>query len=99
MLFGNEILRKTRPIAVGLIVAGLLVLVGLRGAAARADGGTVRYYDRLGDYRVTVFTSPAPLRAGPVDVSVLVQNVETGQPIVDAEVIIFAKMQNRPVET
>jgi hypothetical protein len=82
-----------------MIVAGLLVLVGLLGATARGDGGAVRYSDRIGDYRVTVFTSPTPLRAGPVDVSVLLQDVATGEPIVDAEVIILAELQNRPART
>jgi hypothetical protein len=41
---------------------------------ARADGGAVRLSEQAGAYRVTVFTSPTPLRAGPVDVSVLVQD-------------------------
>ena len=30
---------------------------------------------------MTVFTAPAPLRAGPVDVSVLVQDADTGAPV------------------
>jgi hypothetical protein len=97
VLFDDKSPGKTRSIVSGLIVAGLLV--GLRGAVARADGGAVRYSDRLGGCRVTVFTSPTPLRAGPVDVSVFVQDVETGEPIVDAEVIVVAKLQNQPAET
>jgi hypothetical protein len=40
----------------------------------RADGGTVRLREQAGAYQVTVFTSPTPFRAGPVDVSVLVQD-------------------------
>ena len=67
----------------------LLVLsaaVWLLPAMVRADGGTVRAQQRHGDYRVTIFTDPSPLRAGPVDVSVLVQDAETGTPLVDREV-------------
>jgi hypothetical protein len=44
-----------------------------------ADGGAVRAHEQVGAYRVTVFTSPTPLRAGPVDVTVLVQNAATGE--------------------
>ena len=54
--------------------------------AARGDAGTLRVSERLGSYQVTVFTAPAPVRAGPVDVSVLVQN-DKGTPI-DREVIL-----------
>jgi hypothetical protein len=44
---------------------------------ARADGGAVRLRERAGGYQITVFTSPTPLRVGPVDVSVLVQDAAT----------------------
>lgn len=46
---------------------------------ARADGGTVRLMEVAGDWRITAFTSPTPLVAGPIDVSVMVQNAETGE--------------------
>jgi hypothetical protein len=45
----------------------------------RADGGTVRLSEEQGRYRITVFTSPTVLRAGPVDISVLVQEAVTGE--------------------
>jgi hypothetical protein len=45
----------------------------------RADGGTIRVSEQSGPYRITVFTSPTALRAGPVDISVLVQNGLTGE--------------------
>jgi hypothetical protein len=45
----------------------------------QADGGTIRLQKQAGPYRVTVFTSPTPLRAGLVDVSLLVQDVVTGE--------------------
>jgi hypothetical protein len=54
-------------------------LVTLSPCQARADGGTVRLSDQKGNYRITVFTSPTPLRAGPVDISVLVQDAATGE--------------------
>ena len=55
---------------------------------ARGDGGTVRYAGRAGGYQLTVFTAPTPLRAGPVDVSVLVQDADTGEPVPRAVVAL-----------
>lgn len=74
-------------IAIQLLVA-LTILTGPWCAFACADGGQVRVMERHGDYQLTVFTSPNPLRAGPVDVSVLVQDANTGQTITDATITI-----------
>ena len=57
-------------------------------SAALADGGRLRAYEDAGDFRVAIFTSPEPLTAGPVDVSVLVQDRATGETILDAEVVL-----------
>ena len=59
-----------------------------------ADGGTVRLSERQGNYRITVFTSPTPLRAGPIDLSVFVQDVTTGEPLSGVQVTIKAKRRN-----
>jgi hypothetical protein len=59
-------------------------------SSVRADGGTVRLSQRQGDYRITVFTTPTPFRAGPVDISVLVQDAVTGRPLPEAQVTIRA---------
>jgi hypothetical protein len=64
-----------------IVIAGCL-LSGPCCAVALADGGRVVVVERQGDYRISVFTSPEPLRAGPIDISVLLQDAETGQPIV-----------------
>jgi hypothetical protein len=56
----------------------------------RADGGAVRLSEQRGGYRITVFTAPTPLRAGPADVSVLVQDASTGEPASDVQVTIKA---------
>jgi hypothetical protein len=53
-----------------LILLGMALWPG----AAHGDGGAVRLSQQAGPYRVTVFTAPTPLRAGPVDVSVFVQD-------------------------
>jgi hypothetical protein len=61
-----------------LPLLSLAILVGPCCAAAIADGGQVRANEKHGEFQITVFTSPNPLRAGPIDVSVLIQDVETG---------------------
>lgn len=66
----------------------LLLLVWLQPIAVRADGGVVRWSGRAGAYAVTVFTTPTPLRVGPVDVSVLVQEATTLRPMPDARVVL-----------
>ena len=73
------------------------VLIG-QSTGVRADGGTMRVSQRVGGYQVTVFTSPAPLRAGPVDVSVFVQDADTGEPAVATVVTVRAAPRGRPDE-
>jgi hypothetical protein len=75
--------------------AGCLALLP---AVARADGGTIRLSERKGGYQITVFTSPTPLRAGPVDVSVFVQDAATGEPVPEARVTVRASPRGRPAE-
>jgi hypothetical protein len=65
---------------------------------AWADGGTVQLSQRAGGYRITVFTEPTPLRAGPVDVSVLVQDAATGQAVPGAQVTVRAAPAGRWAE-
>ena len=61
-----------------------------------ADGGTVRLSQRKGDYEITVLTSPTPLRAGPVDVSVLLQNAADNRLLQEGRVNITATPRNHP---
>ena len=58
---------------------------------ARADGGAVRLRQRAGGYQIAVFTSPTPFRAGPVDVSVLVQDAATEECVPEAQVTVCLK--------
>lgn len=71
---------------------GLALAVACGGLAGRAcgDGGAVRLSERHGDMRVTVFTSPDPVRVGPVEIGVLVQNAATGAVVPDARVRVTA---------
>jgi len=72
-----------------LLIAVLFVMPVL----VLADGGTVRISQQQGNYRITVFTSPNPVRAGPVDVSVFVQDQATLQP--DLNVLVTIKARRR----
>jgi len=65
-------------------VALLLALAAA--APALADGGLVRFSQPTGPFLVTVFSSPTPLRAGPIDLSVLVQDPVGDRAVLDAEV-------------
>src|SRR5579871_4724750 len=55
-------------------------------ASALADGGAVVLHKRTQALTVTAFASPAPPRAGPLDISVLVQSSDTLEPVLDAQV-------------
>jgi hypothetical protein len=55
---------------------------------ARADGGTLQLRQKAGGYQVAVFTAPTPFRAGPVDVSVLVQDAATGEFVPEGRVTV-----------
>jgi hypothetical protein len=56
----------------------------------------VRLSEEKGPYRITVFTGPTPLRAGPVDISVLVQETASGEPASDVKVTIKAVRRGSP---
>jgi hypothetical protein len=59
-------------------------------APTYADGGTVRASEVRDGRRITVFTSPMFLRSGPMDISVLVQDVASGKPLLDVPIVVSA---------
>src|SRR6202162_1498789 len=79
-----------------------LVII-LAQATALADGGTVQLRKEAGPFMITVFSAPAPLSAGPVDISLLLQNRNGLEPVLDARVSLIlrseasgAEIQARP---
>jgi hypothetical protein len=60
-------------------------------ASAFADGGTVQFRKEAGSLVITLFTSPAPLSAGPADISLLLQNRNGLEPVVDANVSLVLR--------
>ena len=75
-----------RPLA-GSVIFGWLFL-GTWCAPACGDGGTMRMSEKRGGFLITVFTAPAPFRAGPVDISVLIQDASTGELVPQAQVTV-----------
>jgi hypothetical protein len=75
-------------IAIGLLAAWLIL--GAAISVSSADGGVVRYSERHGDRLITVFTNPTPLRAGIVDISVLIQDADSGRPLSNVPVTVSA---------
>jgi hypothetical protein len=68
------------------VVIAIALLLSAR--PAPGDGGAVQLRQTEGRFVVTVFTAPTPLRAGAADVSVLVQDRDTSEPVLDAEILI-----------
>jgi len=64
-------------------------------SGALADGGELRFSGEKAGYRVAVFTAPVPPRAGPVDVSVLVQDAATGRARPDVPVMVSVHPSGR----
>jgi hypothetical protein len=69
-------------------VALAVALVHASSTFVRADGGAVRVSERAGVYLVNVLTLPTPVRVGPLDVSVLVQDAATGEYVAEARVTV-----------
>jgi hypothetical protein len=74
-----------------LLLAVALLALDLR---AQADGGIVVLHHVTDLFVVTIFTASVPLRAGPVDISVLVQDRASGQPVLDGEVFIRLRRES-----
>jgi hypothetical protein len=62
--------------------------MGIWSRVAIADGGSLRFSGKEGGYRINVFTAPTPFRAGAVDISVLVQDGSTGDPMTPVKVTV-----------
>src|SRR6516225_11891006 len=94
--------HRIRPIIMLLLLSSLIPHPS---SLARADGGAVRLRERVGGYQIAVFTSPTPFRAGPVDVSVLVQDAATEECVPDARVTLrlmargTGRVQEHPATT
>src|ERR1700749_993812 len=68
----------------------LLVALSLStpGLVVRADGGVVLWQQTTGPFTVTLFSTEVPLRAGPADITVLLERPGGHSPVMDARVFI-----------
>ena len=66
--------------AIALLSLAIGYVLGTTGA--HADGGTVQFKKSAGPFSITVFTTPSPLRSGPVDISLMIQSSDN-QPLLD----------------
>jgi hypothetical protein len=69
----------------------LLALGILAQTTALADGASVQFRKEAGGLVITVFTAPAPLCAGPVGISLLLQNRNGLEPVLDANVSLVLR--------
>jgi len=78
-----------RQISIGraLAAAGIL-FTAVFTSPVFADGGVVLAQKISGPYQITLFGSPSPLRAGPADLSVFVQDLKTGNAVLDSNIQI-----------
>lgn len=60
-------------------ILGAFIVSVAMGPPILADGGAVRFAGPVGEYQVTILTSPEPLVAGMVDVSVSLQDRHSGR--------------------
>jgi hypothetical protein len=79
-------LSVRRPLLLLCLVA---VVLFAQGYQVFADGGIVQLQRSAGPFVITVFTAPAPLCAGPADVSIMIQERNSMHPVLDAEVIVI----------
>jgi hypothetical protein len=77
------------PRALILVFSSLICLARL----GWADGGAIQFQGDAGNFHVTVFTLPPILSAGPVDVTVLIQDRSKLSPLLDAHVLLDLSAQ------
>jgi hypothetical protein len=75
-------------LVIGCLLASML--------CAQADGGAVLAQEKAGPWLVTLFGSPTPLRAGPADLSVMVQDAATGAPVLAERVSLKVQASASP---
>jgi hypothetical protein len=62
-------------------------------ASVLADGGAVQLRKEAGPLVISMFTSPSPLTAGPVDISLLVQDRNGLEAVLDADVTLVLRAE------
>ncbi len=81
----DDALRHTRAIAAAVSAAVTLTLAS---RLVLADGGALQFQQQASGYVISLFGSPVPLRVGPADLSVMVQDVKQHATILNAHVVV-----------
>jgi hypothetical protein len=82
------IMRRTSRRILGLRWAFLLVVLISLVQIARADGGVVIFQRTSVPFTITLFSTEMPLRPGPADLSVLLEQPDGHSPILDAQISV-----------
>jgi hypothetical protein len=61
----------------------VILVLGLSATGARGDGGTMLLHQDAGPFTITLFAAPQPLQAGAADLSVMVQDRNSGEVLLD----------------
>jgi len=78
------------------VVALCLLLQSTAAGQVLADGGTVQLTQQVGKVRMTVMTDPAPLHVGTIDVSVMLQDADSGEILPDGKLIVLLRHPDDP---
>ncbi len=78
------------------MIARLHICICLLAPLLFADGGAVQFRKQAGPLSITVFSAPAPLRAGSADLSVLVQTAADSEAVLDATVTLRLSKPGEP---
>ncbi len=87
------------PLPCRLLLLPWCLLLCCMVTSASGDSGVVRASSIAGPWKLTLFSSPTPFRAGPVDLSILVQDPETDEAILDATVNLMLQHGDAEVDT
>jgi hypothetical protein len=71
-----------------LLATAWALAIALQTGDCRADGGMLRVMRAAGPLQVSAFTAPHPPGAGIVDISVMVQDAHTLEPVPAAEILV-----------
>jgi hypothetical protein len=71
-----------------------IVFLLIGASCAWADGGQVQFQHVAGSFVITLFTAAEPIYTGNPDVSVMVQDRRTREPLLDAHVELFFRGEN-----
>ncbi len=73
----------------------LLLAISVLSTLVLADGGVLLLQKQVGSLEISVFGTPVPLRVGPADLSILLQNSIDQNMILDAQLTVTLSKKNQ----